>query len=611
MKAALYLAGIAFAVTAALSAVADDKAVADKPAAQAAGKDVQNFVLLADQRPVLVRLHVTVDGKPFQTVWEEFVEYLFKSLDGDGDGVLSAEEAAHVPPASMLFGSGFNGNPGYPTPAALGADQDGKVTLDKLKAYYRREGAAPFQFHVQLGPPPPPPGLASLFQPPTPPQAEAITDALFAILDTNKDGKLTREKLLAAEKVLLKLDLEDNEMITIRDIITVSEKQAAGPTAARPPGGPFGGPPGGPRPRQPTGPLPVVLIGPDGTADKLAKEMLAKYGKDGKEGKATDVSREELGLDAATFKLLDADGDGKLDANELARFAQRDPDAEFTIRLGGLGRPVGTPVEVVTNKDRPSPLADRLHTLKGGAVFDLGTTWFDVAAGGRADSLLVAPQQLRNFYRTQFGAADKGGKGHLDSKDCENNPLFRGVFKAMDADGDGKVTEKEMSAYLDRITEWQNRAKSSCVVLTYGDQSNGFFDLLDTNHDGRLSIREMRQAVKLLDVLGHASDAQLRRSDIPRIFKLTLAQGGVGGAPLPPRLTQNVIVGRGGFGQPPPPRPTAGPLWFRKMDRNGDGDVSRREFPGTDEEFAAIDTDGDGLISAEEAERYDAKMRKK
>jgi Ca2+-binding EF-hand superfamily protein len=185
------------------------------------------------------------------------------------------------------------------------------------------------------------------------------------------------------------------------------------------------------------------------------------------------------------------------------------------------------------------------------------------------------------------------------------------VFKAMDADGDGKVTEKEMSAYLDRITEWQNRAKSSCLVLTYGDQSNGLFDLLDTNHDGRLSIREMRQAVKLLDVLGHANDAQLKRSDIPRIFKLALAQGGVGGAPLPPRLTQNVIVGRGGFGQPPPPpRPTAGPLWFRKMDRNGDGDVSRREFPGTDEEFAAIDTDGDGLISAEEAERADKLYRK-
>jgi hypothetical protein len=46
------------------------------------------------------------------------------------------------------------------------------------------------------------------------------------------------------------------------------------------------------------------------------------------------------------------------------------------------------------------------------------------------------------------------------------------------------------------------------------------------------------------------------------------------------------------------------------MDRNRDGDVSRREFFGSDEEFRRIDTDDDGLISVEEAERYD-KLRRK
>ena len=58
------------------------------------------------------------------------------------------------------------------------------------------------------------------------------------------------------------------------------------------------------------------------------------------------------------------------------------------------------------------------------------------------------------------------------------------------------------------------------------------------------------------------------------------------------------------------PPQTAGPMWFRKMDRNRDGDVSRREFLGSDELFKKIDLDGDGLISVEEAEKADALFRK-
>jgi hypothetical protein len=46
------------------------------------------------------------------------------------------------------------------------------------------------------------------------------------------------------------------------------------------------------------------------------------------------------------------------------------------------------------------------------------------------------------------------------------------------------------------------------------------------------------------------------------------------------------------------------------MDRNRDGDVSRREWLGSEELFRQIDTDGDGLISAEEADRFDARYRK-
>jgi Ca2+-binding EF-hand superfamily protein len=45
----------------------------------------------------------------------------------------------------------------------------------------------------------------------------------------------------------------------------------------------------------------------------------------------------------------------------------------------------------------------------------------------------------------------------------------------------------------------------------------------------------------------------------------------------------------------------APPEWFSRMDRNKDLDLTPREFLGAKEQFAALDGDGDGLISATEA----------
>jgi Ca2+-binding EF-hand superfamily protein len=65
------------------------------------------------------------------------------------------------------------------------------------------------------------------------------------------------------------------------------------------------------------------------------------------------------------------------------------------------------------------------------------------------------------------------------------------------------------------------------------------------------------------------------------------------------------------YTRPPARQANKGPLWFRKFDRNGDGELSRSEFPGTREQFDAIDANHDGYITVEEAEAYDQKVRPK
>lgn len=65
-----------------------------------------------------------------------------------------------------------------------------------------------------------------------------------------------------------------------------------------------------------------------------------------------------------------------------------------------------------------------------------------------------------------------------------------------------------------------------------------------------------------------------------------------------PKIQMNQTAGRGQFerGQ----RPSGGDF-VRRLDRNGDGKVSKSEFDGPAEHFSHLDRNGDGYISAEEA----------
>jgi Ca2+-binding EF-hand superfamily protein len=354
---------------------------------------------------------------------------------------------------------------------------------------------------------------------------------------------------------------------------------------------------------------PFRLVSPGESSLGLARALQQRYAaKDGKTpGKG--LTREHLGLDAATFARLDVDGNGRLDLEELARFARREPDLELKVDLGKKAS-----VELVK---RGTPTEQNVRAGRDGTlILEVGGTRVDLKGlvAGRADTAAVA-KQLREQYVAQFKAADRDNNGYLDMSEAMRSPFFRNTFKLMDRDGDGKLFEKEMLAFLDDFLELQAAAQASCASVSMASEGKGLFELLDTNNDGRLSVREMRNAVKLLPELDRQNKGFITRADIPRCsqaaFRLGPAQPGTAR-----QLAYNVAFSPDGAylasGRAQPPRPAPrGPEWFRKMDRNGDGDVSRREFLGTDAQFKEIDTDGDGLISVEEAEAYDKKLREK
>jgi Ca2+-binding EF-hand superfamily protein len=596
MKALLrYVAGLcaAFAFAACLSVAADPPALDKGPALD----DRHDFVFLAEARPVLIRMHVRLDGKPVQSAVDDFMKHVFAYLDVNGDNVLSKEEAERAPTLDQILSGGLSAGLGMgaggvaPTLEELDADKDGKVTLAELSAYYLKKGFLPLQVQADSAKGNPLGGIYGGKR--AEPTVEAVGEALFALLDTNKDGKLTRDELAAAPAILLQRDEDDDEMIVPTEIAP-SPKSNINMFAM--------GMAGAGKVGSATSLKNLVLIPMIGVApDDLARRIQAFYGPPSDDQGEKKLSRKDLGLDEATFAQLDADKDGVLDGAELKGFVKRPPDIELVMRVGSKASAEAR-VELAAAKSN-----GKAQIKSGLARLDLGRTRVDLRTTTeyQADRLAGI---LRDQVLAQFKQADKAKNGYLEESKIKGNRFFGGLFKTMDRDGDGKLYENEVIAYFDQMSELQRRARAACVTLVLANQSRGLFDALDVDRDGRLSVREMRGAVKLLDQLDTEKKGFLVRGDLPHSYQLTLRRGPAGAGALGGAAAFfDYTAGGASDGLP---ELTAGPLWFRKMDRNRDGDVSRREFLGTDEQFRQIDTDGDGLISADEAERYDALMRK-
>jgi Ca2+-binding EF-hand superfamily protein len=569
---------LAAALALAPPALADEKPRRVDPSA---APEVQDIVFYGKARPVLIRLRLYVDGRPYTEAWENHIKKRFAYADRDGNGYLDRETIKLLPSAFafqdmvVVRGAGpnyFNIQP--PTMEDIDTNGDGKVTFAEVREYYLKSQGKVIQLvGVQV------PGNG----------ANAVTQALFRHFDRNKDGKISKEELAGAEKIIDRLDSNDDETLDVAELL-------GGPGMYQPGRVAQVAQPG--MPAAAYYDTPFALVPREKEAKrlterlKIARELIHRYDKD-KSGKLT---LEEIGLEKELFDKLDRNHDRVLDVAELLRYIVVAPDVEVTLHIGKRGREAG--VRLTPGK-RPN-LASHLREASGGVTLSMTTAQIDLRP---TESVAPNFQRSRLFAQQLFSQADPTNKGLVELNKLDKNPrlaAMRSLLEMADRDGDGKVTRKEFF----ELMELNNAAAACTTTVSVAEYGQGLFEMLDANRDGRLSVRELRTAWERLSAYDHNKDGALSKDEIPFQYQILVGAGAINPAQAQQRF--NVYAQRR-----PVTTPTAGPLWFRKMDRNGDGDVSPREFLGTPEQFKQLDEDGDGYISLEEAMRAEARLRQK
>lgn len=316
--------------------------------------------------------------------------------------------------------------------------------------------------------------------------------------------------------------------------------------------------------------------------DALAERMIATYAESHTDG----LSASQLAISALAFAAFDQTKDGLLNADELGALLQRPrPAAEIRVDFRRHRVTLKTlPAGEASIRVQESESSRRLAARIGGEMVEFSAV----------DNRYQAADQIK-FLRIDFRRKDQDKNGYLSPEEFAALGITGASFEEIDLDDDGQMFLSE----LDRFIGLDAYRAQSFAEMTIDAIDKPLFQILDENLDRRLTQREFQAGVERMQPYDRDEDGRLEADELLalRRYRVTFSFG------VPPAVRierQNQMDSSRRL--PVVLQMTSGPEWFRKMDRNQDGDVTWREFLGPRDAFDRLDRDGSGWIDADEAD---------
>jgi Ca2+-binding EF-hand superfamily protein len=389
---------------------------------------------------------------------------------------------------------------------------------------------------------------------------------VFKLLDRDNSGLLDQAEMDAASELIISKDGDGDECVAFQEFFPppapVDPQQAAA------------------APMTPAAATPLAQVADmvrDISEPLLPARLLKKYDRRPFDKQLTAA---ELGWSAERVTAIDEDGNGKLDAAELRNLGAAAPDVDLSVDLKALQMEGGMMQVQGTGGKR---LDDALRADYAKVAFSGVVVTFSLRNLDPMKSSLDNAMQV-------FNQLDADANGYLDKDETSMRTRFqRELFELMDVDGDAKLFADEMKEFIKGRGE---PVASICKMNVY-DTGYGFFMALDGNADGRVSVREMRHSAASLAQLERDGKPGVEQKEPVRHFHIEFVRGSY-------QLfgpSEQLLAQTPAFQQ----RRPSGPIWFQRMDRNNDGDLTWNEFLGPREIFHELDADGDSLVDPQEA----------